>query len=269
MTRASAHRLIETLVDPDSWRPWDRPVVDPPVNAGYAAELARARQKTGLDEAVLTGHATIRGRRVAMLLCDFGFLGGSIGVSAGERLAAAIRRATAERLPILALPTSGGTRMQEGATAFLQMVKITAAVVDHKAAHLPYLVYLRDPTTGGVFALLGIVGPRHVRRTRRTGRLPGATGLRSPVRQPIPGGRADLGKSLLVRTDRRGRRRRRTRRHGRPGTDHHRRPDVGNGAPAAQWYPPSMFRPGSRWWRHGDPIVPAYGNCCSTRHQMF
>ncbi|KRD14315.1 acetyl-CoA carboxyl transferase [Mycobacterium sp. Root265] len=158
MTRASARRLIETLVDAESWRPWDRPVVDPPVNAGYAAELARARQKTGLDEAVLTGHATVRGRRVAMLLCDFGFLGGSIGVSAGERLTAAIRRATAEGLPILALPTSGGTRMQEGATAFLQMVKITAAVVDHKAAHLPYLVYLRDPTTGGVFASWGSLG---------------------------------------------------------------------------------------------------------------
>lgn len=158
MTRVSARWLIETLADTGSWQSWDRPVTDPPVNPGYAAELARARQKTGLDEAVLTGAATIRGRRVAMLLCDFGFLGGSIGVCAGERLAAAIRRATDEQLPILALPTSGGTRMQEGATAFLQMVKITAAVVEHKAAHLPYLVYLRDPTTGGVFASWGSLG---------------------------------------------------------------------------------------------------------------
>ncbi len=158
MTRASANRLIQTLADPDSWSSWDRPAVDPPVNPGYAAELARARAKTGLDEAVLTGEATIRGHRIAMLLSDFGFLGGSIGVAAGERLTTAIRRATAERLPIVALPTSGGTRMQEGATAFLQMVKITAAVVDHKAAHLPYLVYLRDPTTGGVFASWGSLG---------------------------------------------------------------------------------------------------------------
>lgn len=158
MTRASANRLIGALVDAASWLSWDEPALDPPVNARYAAELAKARSKTGLDEAVLTGEATIRGRRVAMLLCDFGFLGGSIGVAAGERLTAAIRRATAERLPLLALPTSGGTRMQEGATAFLQMVKITAAVVDHKAAHLPYLVYLRDPTTGGVFASWGSLG---------------------------------------------------------------------------------------------------------------
>lgn len=158
MTRASANRLIDMFVDAGSWVSWDRPTVDPPVKAGYAAELARARAKTGLDEAVLTGEATICGRRIAMLLCDFGFLGGSIGVAAGERLTAAIRRATAERLPLVALPTSGGTRMQEGASAFMQMVKITAAVVDHKAEHLPYLVYLRDPTTGGVFASWGSLG---------------------------------------------------------------------------------------------------------------
>jgi acetyl-CoA carboxylase alpha subunit len=93
-----------------------------------------------------------------MLVCDFGFLGGSIGIAAGDRLARAVRRATAERLPLLALPTSGGTRMQEGTTAFLAMVTVTAAVVAHKAAHLPYLVYLRHPTTGGVFASWGSLG---------------------------------------------------------------------------------------------------------------
>jgi acetyl-CoA carboxylase carboxyl transferase subunit beta len=124
---------------------------------------------------VTTGSATIRGHRVALLVGDFGFLGGSIGIAAGERLTAAIRRATAQQLPLVALPISGGTRMQEGTAAFLQMVKITHAVVAHKAAHLPYLVYLRDPTTGGVFAswgslghitiaepraLIGFVGPR-------------------------------------------------------------------------------------------------------------
>ncbi|MGE0215289.1 carboxyl transferase domain-containing protein [Mycolicibacterium sp.] len=158
MTRPGAWAVIETLADAGSWRSWDVAPVDPPMNLGYAAELARARVHTGLDEAVLTGQATIRGRHVAMLVCDFGFLGGSIGVAAGERLTTAIRRATAEGLPLVALPTSGGTRMQEGATAFLQMVKITAAVVDHKAAHLPYLVYLRDPTTGGVFASWGSLG---------------------------------------------------------------------------------------------------------------
>ena len=86
------------------------------------------------------------------------FLAGSIGVAAGERLVRAVERATAERLPLLAAPASGGTRMQEGTVAFLQMVKVAAAITDHKAAGLPYLVYLRHPTTGGVLASWGSLG---------------------------------------------------------------------------------------------------------------
>lgn len=79
-------------------------------------------------------------------------------MAAADRITAAITRATAQRLPLLASPSSGGTRMQEGTVAFLQMVKIAAAVELHKRAHLPYLVYLRHPTTGGVFASWGSLG---------------------------------------------------------------------------------------------------------------
>ncbi len=107
---------------------------------------------------MLTGEGRIFGRRVAVVVCEFGFLGGSIGVAAAERITAAVQRATAEGLPLLASPSSGGTRMQEGTVAFLQMVKIAAAVRLHKQAHLPYLVYLRNPTTGGVFASWGSLG---------------------------------------------------------------------------------------------------------------
>jgi acetyl-CoA carboxylase carboxyl transferase subunit beta len=158
MTRPNAHQVIAAVIDEGSWRSWDGVLPEPQASREYAEELACARTRTGLDESVVTGAAMIRGHRVAMLVCEFGFLGGSIGVAAGHRLTTAIRRATAEQLPLLALPTSGGTRMQEGTTAFLQMVRITAAVTDHKAAHLPYLVYLRHPTTGGVFASWGSLG---------------------------------------------------------------------------------------------------------------
>ena len=158
MNRLTARQMIDAVADNDTWQSWDEALPDAANDAEYADELACARTKTGLDESVLTGCASIRGRRVAMLVCEFGFLGGSIGVAAGQRLTAAIRRATAERLPLLALPTSGGTRMQEGTTAFLQMVRIAAAVTDHKAARLPYIVYLRHPTTGGVFASWGSLG---------------------------------------------------------------------------------------------------------------
>jgi acetyl-CoA carboxylase carboxyl transferase subunit beta len=158
MTRMTALEILDLVIDPDSFESWDVPAIEFAVDEQYAAELAGAREKTGLDESVITGSATVRGRRVAILLCEFSFLAGSIGVAAGERLVAAVHRATAERMPLLALPTSGGTRMQEGTVAFLQMVKITAAITAHKAAHLPYIVYLRNPTTGGVFASWGSLG---------------------------------------------------------------------------------------------------------------
>ncbi len=145
-------------MDQGSFVSWDVEPLALPVSDSYARELSDAQAASGLDESVLTGEGRIFGRRVAVVVCEFSFLGGSIGVAAAERITAAVERATAERLPLLASPRSGGTRMQEGTVAFLQMVKIAAAVRLHKQAHLPYLVYLRNPTTGGVFASWGSLG---------------------------------------------------------------------------------------------------------------
>ena len=102
-----------------------------------------------------------------------------------------MERATAERLPLLASPSSGGTRMQEGTVAFLQMVKIAAAVTPHKRADLPYLVYLRHPTTGGVFASWGSLG--HI-TVAEPGALIGFLGPRvyeALYGRAVPGRRAD------------------------------------------------------------------------------
>lgn len=158
MSRITAGQLRDAVLDENSFIRWDSEPLAVPASAAYARELADARAATGLDESVLTGEGRIFGRRVAVVVCEFGFLGGSIGVAAAERITAAVQRATAERLPLLASPSSGGTRMQEGTVAFLQMVKIAAAVRLHTRAHLPYLVYLRNPTTGGVFASWGSLG---------------------------------------------------------------------------------------------------------------
>ncbi|HEX4833116.1 MAG TPA: carboxyl transferase domain-containing protein [Trebonia sp.] len=147
------NNLLAGLLDAGSFRRWD----------------------DGSPESVITGAGTIGARPVAVVASDFGFRGGSIGLVAGERLARAVERATGERRPLIALPASGGTRMQEGTAAFLQMLKVTAAVTRHKAAGLPYVVYLRHPVTGGVLAswaslghltlaepgaLIGFLGPR-------------------------------------------------------------------------------------------------------------
>ncbi len=155
---SSALALRDAVLDEGSFRSWDSAPLQVAESQSYRAELAAAAQKSGLDESVLTGEGTVFGRRVAVLACEFDFLAGSIGVAAAERITAAITRATAERLPLLASPASGGTRMQEGTVAFLQMVKIAAAVELHKREHLPYIVYLRHPTTGGVFASWGSLG---------------------------------------------------------------------------------------------------------------
>ncbi len=158
VTRIDAQTLIEHVLDGGSWTSWDTPPHRTGISDDYAAQLARAEERSGVDESVVSGEGTLRGRRVAVVASEFGFLGGSIGLAAADRLVAAVERATAERIPLLAAPASGGTRMQEGTPAFVQMIRISAAVATHKSAGLPYLVYLRDPTTGGVMASWGSLG---------------------------------------------------------------------------------------------------------------
>jgi acetyl-CoA carboxylase beta subunit/acetyl-CoA carboxylase alpha subunit len=156
--RLDSAQLIDLVLDPASWVSWDVAPERPPVAPEYAAELARAAERTGVDESVVTGSATMHGRRIAVIVGEFGFLAGSIGVASARRVVAAVRRATAEGLPLVAAPVSGGTRMQEGTPAFVWMAQISAAIAEHKAAGLPYLVYLRHPTTGGVMASWGSLG---------------------------------------------------------------------------------------------------------------
>lgn len=157
-TSTGAKALIATVLDAGSFRCWDSAPVAVPAEPRYLAELAAAAARSGTDESVITGDGRIDGRRIAVVCSEFAFLGGSIGVAASERIVRAVERATAERLPLLAVTASGGTRMQEGTVAFLRMAAITAAVTAHKAAGLPYLVHLRHPTTGGVFASWGSLG---------------------------------------------------------------------------------------------------------------
>ncbi|GAA3078641.1 carboxyl transferase domain-containing protein [Pseudonocardia yunnanensis] len=158
MTSTGAAAVIATVFDAGSFRSWDSAPVAVPADPSYRAALAAAAARSGADESVITGEGRVDGRRVAVVCSEFAFLGGSIGVAASDRIVRAVERATAERLPLLAVTASGGTRMQEGTLAFLRMAAITAAVTAHKAAGLSYLVHLRHPTTGGVFASWGSLG---------------------------------------------------------------------------------------------------------------
>ncbi|MDN5743971.1 MAG: acetyl-CoA carboxylase carboxyltransferase subunit alpha/beta [Nocardioidaceae bacterium] len=156
--RLTAHELIDTVVDEDTFLSWDGPLDLAGLDETYLDSLERAAERAGTDESVITGSARIHGHDVALIVGEFRFLGGSIGRAAAGRIVAAVRRATTQRLPLIAATASGGTRMQEGTPAFVTMIDISAAVVAHKAAGLPYLVYLRHPTTGGVFASWGSLG---------------------------------------------------------------------------------------------------------------
>jgi acetyl-CoA carboxylase beta subunit len=155
MAHLTAQGLLDLVLDEGSFESWDEPVDHSGLDPTYQQELAAAAERAGTDESVLTGRGLMHGRPVAVLVNEFRFLAGSIGQAAAKRIVSAVRRATAEGIPLLATTASGGTRMQEGTPAFVHMVDISRAIMDHRAAGLPYLVYLRHPTTGGVFASWG------------------------------------------------------------------------------------------------------------------
>ena len=158
MDRISALDLVALVLDEGTYESWDQPIDVSGYSPDYRAAVEKAAQRSGCDESIITGRGLVRGRPVAFVLNEFGFLAGSIGRAAAQRIVSAVRRATAEGLPLLASTASGGTRMQEGTPAFVHMVDISRAIMDHRAAGLPYLVHLRHPTTGGVFASWGSLG---------------------------------------------------------------------------------------------------------------
>ncbi len=179
--RLGARRRIETLVDQGSYQEIDPHLAsrDPldfaDADVSYADRLRELAERTGETDAIVTGTAAIRGHRIVVGVLDFGFLGGSMGVVVGEKLARAADRALRDRLPLVTVVASGGARMQEGLFSLLQMAKTAAAIQRLHRAGIPYVSVLTHPTTGGVFAsfsnlgdvviaepgaLIGFAGPR-------------------------------------------------------------------------------------------------------------
>ncbi|MET8784982.1 carboxyl transferase domain-containing protein [Streptomyces sp. NPDC004589] len=123
--------------------------------AGYGASRARAAARTGEDESVVCGHATVGATPAVLIAFEFGFLGGSLGERTGDRLEAAHVHAREHRLPVVSLVATGGSRMQEGMLALTQLQRVARQSALTRAAGLPQLSVLRDPTTGGGWATLG------------------------------------------------------------------------------------------------------------------
>jgi len=124
----------------------------------YGDRLEASRVKTGLRDAVVWGIGAIDGRRVAIGIFDFRFMGGSMGSVVGEKLARCFETALAERIPAIVVSASGGARMQEGTLALMQLAKTTAPLVHLDDAGVPFIAVLTDPTTGGVLASFASLG---------------------------------------------------------------------------------------------------------------
>ena len=152
----------------------------------YAEKLALAREKTGLDEAVLTGKALIRGQKVALAIMDSNFIMASMGTVVGEKLTRLFELAIAEKLPVVIFTASGGARMQEGIMSLMQMAKVSAAVKRHSNAGLFYLTVLTDPTTGGVTASFAREGDIILAEPQALIGFAGRRVIETTVREDLP-----------------------------------------------------------------------------------
>ncbi|WP_105209980.1 acetyl-CoA carboxylase, carboxyltransferase subunit beta [Streptococcus suis] len=152
----------------------------------YLEKLAATRQKTGLDEAVLTGKATIGGQPVALGIMDSHFIMASMGTVVGEKITRLFELATEEKLPVVLFTASGGARMQEGIMSLMQIAKISAAVKRHSNAGLFYLTVLTDPTTGGVTASFAMEGDIILAEPQTLVGFAGRRVIESTVRENLP-----------------------------------------------------------------------------------
>lgn len=180
--RIGARARIEMVADKDTFEEWDCDIQEsnPIEYPGYTDKIIALKEKTGIDEAVVTGIGKIDGRSTVLAICDTSFLMGSMGHVVGEKITRAVEKATKNKLPIIIFTCSGGARMQEGIVSLMQMAKTSAAIKRHDEAGLLTITVLTDPTTGGVTAsfamlgdiilaepgaLIGFAGPRVIKQT--------------------------------------------------------------------------------------------------------
>ncbi|HEX3011019.1 MAG TPA: acetyl-CoA carboxylase, carboxyltransferase subunit beta [Syntrophomonadaceae bacterium] len=156
----TAWERITLTVDENSFREFDSSLktINPLDFPGYDEKLDQAKQKSGLQEGIITGQAAIDGNQVVIGVMDSRFMMGSMGSVVGEKITRAIETAIKHRCPLIMFTTSGGARMQEGMLSLMQMAKTSAAIARFHQAGLLYIIVLTDPTTGGVTASFASLG---------------------------------------------------------------------------------------------------------------
>ena len=154
----------------------------------YRERLNAARKKAGARDAMAIGYGEIDGTPAVVIVQDFAFMGGSLGMAAGEAFIAAAREAVKRGCPMVCFTAAGGARMQEGALSLMQMARTTLAIQELKAAQLPYAVVLTDPTTGGVTASYAMLGDVHLAEPGALIGFAGPRVIETTIREKLPPG---------------------------------------------------------------------------------
>jgi acetyl-CoA carboxylase carboxyl transferase subunit beta len=154
----------------------------------YADRLREAKAKTGLDDAIVNALGTIEGVPVLATVQDFAFMGGSLGLAAGEAIIHGFETAVQRRRPVILFAASGGARMQEGILSLMQLARTTVAVDRLKEAGLPYIVVLTNPTTGGVTASYAMLGDVHLAEPGALIGFAGPRVIEQTIREKLPEG---------------------------------------------------------------------------------
>ena len=187
-SRLSARERLEISVDKGSFVEFDKDMIskNPLGFDGYDEKQQELRSKTGLNDAVITGAATVHGEKIVIGIMDSNYMMGSMGSVVGEKISRAFEYATDNKLPIVMFTCSGGARMQEGIISLMQMAKTCAAAQRHSEAGLLYITVMTDPTTGGVTASFASVGDIVIAEPKVLIGFAGRRVIEGTIRQRLP-----------------------------------------------------------------------------------
>ena len=154
----------------------------------YLDRLKENRAKTDQEDTILAGVGTLEGLKLVAVVQEFKFMGGSLGMAAGEAIIQAFQRALDEKCPLVIFPASGGARMQEGILSLMQMPRVTVMIEMMRDAGLPYVVVLTNPTTGGVSASYAMLGDLHIAEPGAEIGFAGRRVIEQTIREQLPDG---------------------------------------------------------------------------------
>lgn len=186
--RLSAQERIEITVDKDSFNEFDADMIsgNPIDFPNYLEKKAELREKTGLNDSVITGTATIKGSPVVIGVMDSRYMMGSMGSVTGEKITRAFEYATENSLPVVMFTASGGARMHEGIVSLMQMAKTSGAVKLHSDAGGLYITIMTDPTTGGVTASFASLGDIIIAEPKVLIGFAGRRVIEGTIKQKLP-----------------------------------------------------------------------------------